>query len=108
MTDLKTRRLQAKLSQRELARKTGLAQALLSRFERGERAPNAAQAALLNQVLGPDDSASDSPPRESRAPLNQPRLDPYPSAPTDPIARRQFMDRRNAAIRDLGKEVSER
>ena len=86
--ELQALRERAGVSQRELAKRTGLDQSLLSRFESGSRVPNAQQQALLRASLAD--------PVVTARTMN--RLDPYPSAPTDATARREFFAQRNALI----------
>ena len=82
---LRKAREAAKINQRDAAERIGISQATLSRFESGETQPDFRTFHRMGEVYSCH--AKDLTPR------NQ-----YPSAPLDPVARREFFIRRNARI----------
>lgn len=91
MRDLRELRELAGLSQRELAARSGVDHSLVSRFENGDREPTLGQRGLLEAALGVVPAVVGG----------RRRLDPYPWAPVDPVARRAWVDARNARIRGM-------
>lgn len=82
------RRVEARLSQKELAEAIGVSQATMSRFESGETQPDYPTLRKMAERCGCKMS--------TMVPRNQ-----YPSAPLDPAARREFFWRRNAMIQGI-------
>ncbi len=75
--NVKALREQAGLSQRQLAEKSTISQATLSRIESGERDANQAEEVLLRAILSPPQTKTEAPPPqtppESQTPVGKPQ-----------------------------------
>lgn len=101
--DVRAQREQAGISQRELARRTGISQARLSRVEKGGTATPGeemlVQAALQDNglsnghAIAPGEGSPAKPPVQAEE-QSKPRNEQYPGAPSDPAGRRAFFQAR--------------
>jgi hypothetical protein len=99
--DLNTELQEAAVSLRELQRRTGISLGTLSATAKGERELSTGERTLVAVAL---DLAPETPAEAADA---DSKLDTYPSAPTDPEARRAYFKRRSELMAERGVPVPE-